>query len=523
MNARIDLRLPPALLAATLLAACSTSGAPNAPLTDPIAAVQPAQNASGTSAAATAGAEAGTMADDGTGVIPDAAATRPFAVTAFGGFRGERYVRHKNGAAFEYSEDVTIVFNHPIVASSFSYKVTPATPTSVYFWNKQSRAPAITVRKTPGTTYTLTVAAGVEDTSGNTLAQPLTYTFTTAATPVIPAPVKSTAGQPYRYGVLEHPFSPSLSGSTGAQQIAAIAAAGARFVRIDYCGSQSEAVQGTFDFTTEDAIMDQLAADGITELPIIDQYCAPSWSNGGGDTSATWGAPQDYAAFAGAVAAHVAAKYPQITRIELFNEPNLGSWWNAPAPYADQTGVAAAAYMQPAYAAIKAAAPSVSVVGPALADGGVPFVDPRTFLTNMYGAGCRAGTCWDILSVHNYRWMNPVYASRPDMPDSYPNRFDIYKDLQAIAVQNHDRKPHVMLTEWADSTSATDPNGFDPAVQAQYLAIAFNLMLKDPTVDGIVYTNIYNSGTDFWGLTSLETAGFSPLPGYAVYHTFATT
>ncbi|TAM76624.1 hypothetical protein EPN44_04710 [bacterium] len=101
------------------------------------------------------------------------------------------------------------------------------------------------------------------------------------------------------------------------------------------------------------------------------------------------------------------------------------------------------------------------------------------------------------------------------------NRFDIYKDLQQIAVQHGDPTPHVMLTEWGFST-IDSPVGFDPAVQAEYVAVGFNLMLADPTVDGIVYVNLYNPGTDFWGRTALTDTGFGLLQGYNVYRQFAT-
>jgi hypothetical protein len=46
-------------------------------------------------------------------------------------------------------------------------------------------------------------------------------------------------------------------------------------------------------------------------------------------------------------------------------------------------------------------------------------------------------------------------------------------------------------------------------------------MLNDPLVDGIVYVNMYNPATDFWGKTALVSADFTPKPAYAVYRRFA--
>ncbi len=449
----------------------------------------------------------------------------PFAFEMFGGFEGQRFVRHASGSAFEYSESVAVVFTQALDTSTFSYTLTPSAPSSIYFGNDYVRAATITVRKVPGTTYTLTIPAGIKDRSGDVLPHAITKTFTTAAVPPKEKRWHDEPGEPYRYGVLEHPFPPSLGGSSAAQQIATIAGAGARFARIDYCGAQSEPkAAGSFDFSIEDTIATQLAAKNITELPIVDQYCSPSWANGG-STSGTpaWSTPAQYAQFAAGIAAHVVSAFPLITRMELFNEPNLAGNWVAPAPYSATTGSAAAAYMAAAYAAVKAVAPNMTIVGPALADGGTGVTDPRIFLTNMYAAGCRTGACWDVLSVHNYAWMNPNFASEPDLPSTYYNRYDVYKDLQAIATAHGERQtPHVMFTEWGISTDPTSPQGFDPAVQAEYLAIAFNKMDSDPTVDGLVYTNIYNPATDFFSMMALTDANFNPLPGYAVYTNFAT-
>ncbi len=337
---------------------------------------------------------------------------------------------------------------------------------------------------------------------------------------------------PYRYGVLEHPFPQSLTGPTHARQIAQLAAAGVGFVRIDYCGAQSENLAGTFNFTTEDSILAQLAAVGITELPIVDQYCAPAWANGGSTNGIDiWATPALFAQFARGVAAHLAAAYPEVTRIELFNEPNDAGWWVAPPPYDDRTGGATAAYMAAAYAAIKAAAPGMTVVGPALGDGGGDAVDPRTFLRNMILAGCATNRCWDVLSVHNYAWMNPLFATHAFSGDWGPNRFDVYKDLQRIAMTNREprgrrigpdpgRLPHVMLTEWGYSTAQV-PQGFDPAVQAQYLSIGADMALADPTVDGIVWVNVYQPGTDFWSRTALTDPDFSLEPGFTTLTRFA--
>ena len=442
----------------------------------------------------------------------------PFGITALGGLKGTSYTAHASGDQYDYAEDVALDFPQSVTIATFNahYAIKPAAPSSTYQTNVGKRV-AITVRKVPGQTYTITIEPGVASaTSSAQLTKAYTFTIKTNANVTVPVPARSTKGEPYRYGVLEHPFSFSLTGSTAAQQIATIAAAGARFARIDYSGAQIEPQSGVYDFSTEDQIMDRLAAGGITELPIVDQYSVATWATLGQPYPAIWSTPAQYASFAGAIAAHVALKYPQITHLELFNEPNLGGWWDDPNPdYAATNGTATAAYMLAAYAAIKAVNPKFVVVGPALSDGGSD-VDARTFLTTMYGAGCKTGKCWDVLSVHNYAWIDPTYA----ISTSTQARWAIYQDLQAIATAHGDATPHVMITEWAFSTDVS-AQGFDPHVQARFIAEGFNLMLADPTVDGIVYTNIYTGDSgDFWGLTALTNPDFTRLPAFTTYQAF---
>jgi hypothetical protein len=363
-----------------------------------------------------------------------------------------------------------------------------------------------------------------------------------------------TRGAPYRWGVLEHPFPFSLGsvhctmyGCNGGsatllpsseRQVQLLCDAHVQFVRIDYpyglimtTNGSGKQMRPSPNFVIEDAIAGRLAQCGITELPVILQYAAGPIASGGkgGSAPMAWITSNDptnvdhlpgYADFARIVAAHLAATHPQITRVELFNEPNNHGWGSFPVngsyeTRADESGRVAASYMRAAYAAIKSVAPHITVVGPAIADGG-RSTDPRTFLENMYAAGCRRGVCWDVLSVHNYDWEDPDAN-----PIHRRDRFDVYKDLQRIASEQGDAGTHVMLTEWGFSTDPDNRYAFDPATQAVYIAKGFNRMLADPSVDGIVYVNMYNRANDFWGYTSLVNQDFVPKPAFYVYKKYA--
>jgi hypothetical protein len=450
--------------------------------------------------------------------------TGPFAAGALGGLQGDRYVAHRNGDRYEYSEYVTIDFTHKVDMASFRthFTIDPPAVFGVYGIDYGHRV-RLNIRKVPGVTYTLTIAPGLASRDGATLESAASYQITTAPDPDIPAPLRATNGDAYRYGTLGHPFRASLDGPNADRIIDLLANAGIRFVRIDYCGSQilgDDTPKAQPNFKIEDGILDKLAARGITELPIIDQYCAPKWAANGKPYPAIFADPNVFARFAGLVAGHLHERYPGVTRMELFNEPNLHGWWRYPGDdptLSKRSGSGAARYMAPAYAAIKAAAPGMTVVGPALSDGGID-TDPRDFLEELYANGCGRGKCWDVLSVHNYSWMNPDFP----LDEKTPDRFDVYKDLQRIAAAHGDPGTHVMLTEWGYS-HAEKINGFDPKVQAQYIALGFNRMLADPTVDGVVYVNVYNGGAPntFWTETQVVSDDFTVLPGYDVIAKFA--
>ncbi|MDQ6929626.1 MAG: hypothetical protein M3126_03030 [Candidatus Eremiobacteraeota bacterium] len=466
---------------------------------------------------------------------------------------------HNSGDTFQYDETVNVTFQNPIPAGGPTYTITGSDgsnpPSSVYITGYGNQA-QISVRKVPGIVYTLKVTSPVS----------YTATFSTPAIVNVPAPLRATTNEPYRYGILEHPFkgflnatctgpgntAPCSLDSTAQQTVNELTAAGTRFVRIDYNAQgvltdvTGKIILSSPNFDKQDAIIAALHARGITELPCILQYAeGPLLAGGVGYPHAfQWSSSQDpdnvahqvgYADFAQAVVQHLAATAPWITRVELFNEENLHGWDNIPVAgnvaVDDVSGSEAGRYAYFAYKQIKAVAPGMTVVGPALATGGW-HTDSRKFLTQMYtsissgstniNVTCRTGVCWDLLDVHNYDWESPTATKRA----GYENQWSIYKQLQGIGAQYGDSF-RVMLTEWGFST-AMSASGFDPQVQALYIAQGLNLMLADPTVDGIVYVNLFNQscnptcGGDFWGRTALEDANWNRQPAFYTFRKFST-
>ena len=458
-----------------------------------------------------------------------------------------------NPTAMEYSEQVFTYYKVGIDMTAFraGLAVSPATPIyATYPFVNQgglavrlplvpSGSVSISLRYVPGVTYHVTQPAfGID----------LMLTTPALTQAQLPAPVRAVAASPYYYGFLNHPFAgdgflggfvyDSFPVKTAVEQaevdqayktLDEIKQSGAGYVRMDFCADQTIghlAPYTTPDWKNYDAILGKLIPAGITVLPIIQQHCGPSYMHydpaGGGNQ--TIDNPTDYATWATAVSQYL-VKWPTVTRVEFFNEPNLhGGWYPGTPAYVATDGTGAAPFMQAGYSAVKAANPNLMVVAGALAAGGAHVI-VKTWMNGAYVGGCKVGVCWDELSIHNYRWAEPSSATIANDP-SEDNRFDVYKDAQNVAVAHGDPKPKVMLTEFGFSSCDSLTVCFDPMVQALYTANGFNLALADPTVDGVTYVNIYNSSADgpdyFWSHTALMNNDNTPKPGYAMFQQFAT-
>lgn len=345
----------------------------------------------------------------------------------------------------------------------------------------------------------------------------------------IPAPIRIPSSQ-YYYGVLAHPWTIDRKyrrvGNTNVPDVArndfverlldSWQRMGVRYVRIDYPGYLIQDRFGNYDFRREDDIADRLLTHGMVELPVCLQYGASRSDN---PSQKLWSSPQAYATFCGRIASHIKDRYPQFQRIELMNEPTQSYWWEAPAgnPYAARDGSATAAYLLRAYAAVKLADPSLKVVAPALGDGGSHNVNAFTFFDNLYTAGCRTGRCWDIVSIHNYAWVDPSILQPPTKEAQWYN----YKRIQQIAVSHGDPVPHVMLTE-VGFCRGHSRQCQDARTQALFMAESFNLALADPTVDGITWQNgAHPEGANAFDSMSCEDDELRPYPCFYVFQKFS--
>lgn len=232
----------------------------------------------------------------------------------------------------------------------------------------------------------------------------------------------------------------------------------ARWLRIECGWTSVENPKGTYNFAGIEKLVTMLLGHGLEPIIIFD-YGHPLYQTIDGQADLFCGpttpeAQRGYAAFCGAVAAHLAQCFPKHVFVyELWNEPNFKLFWR-PAPDA-------AAYTRLcklAYPAIKKAAPDSVVMGPATSSA------TDRFIAECIDDGILDAV--DAVSIHPYR-------HRP--PETVIADYAALRKL--IAARNEkDGKPARVIplvsSEWGYSATPDKSIGIscDPKLQAPYLA-----------------------------------------------------
>ncbi|MGI8588755.1 MAG: S-layer homology domain-containing protein [Chloroflexia bacterium] len=251
----------------------------------------------------------------------------------------------------------------------------------------------------------------------------------------------------------------------------------------------SEPSQGNYNWGNIDNITNAAVGLNVGLVLRVDQ--SPAWANGYGVNG--WyppRSPNDYARFAGALAAHLTGRLRYAPVYEIWNEPNISSNWggNCPDPYFYT------AMLRAAYPAIKQGDPYAPVLaGSVTTVGALPSsrpadcaVDDLSFLSGMYDAGALG--YFDAISVHPYG-----FGDAPEADPRTPGRTLVFRraELQReVMLQHNDAAHHIWITEtgWAidpatipgNTCRTTCPTCYDwyyiwtPQQQADYLVRAFN-------------------------------------------------
>ena len=236
-----------------------------------------------------------------------------------------------------------------------------------------------------------------------------------------------------------------------------MAVLGARRIRVDVSWATVQfGGENSFDWSPFDPIVNAARARGITVLGML--AYTPPWAArpGDGGQGSRPNDPATYARFAGAAARHFGPL--GVHDWEIWNEPNLDSFWKQPDP------AAYTALLRAASTELRRADPKVRVVtgGMAPASDGSGSVAPITFLKGIYAAG--GGTAFDAVGHHPY-----TYPARPSGTHPLNAWFQMSggsQSLRSVMQGAGDGAKQIWMTEFGAPTGGEPSRRVSEAEQA---------------------------------------------------------
>ena len=281
--------------------------------------------------------------------------------------------------------------------------------------------------------------------------------------------------------------------------------AGANLVRYTVDWDYVEEKQGQFNWNGYDALYAAALAHHIR--PVLVPAFAPAWARpldlscGPTETAHCHNptAPKYDGAWASFVAT-LARRYPKAAAIEVWNEPNLASFWEQgpnPQRYAQ--------ILDTAYDSIKQAVPSMRVLGGALANsqfGGDGSSAYESYLTVFLSYKPR----FDALAIHD-----------SDTAGTDGNWFGKTLDIARSALDSHGyRGVPLWVTELGRSTDGSE--AVSPTQQSLRLLKMLQILgarkdVKAALVHTLVPSPLGGPGTEEYGFATLNPDG-TPKPAY---------
>ena len=289
-----------------------------------------------------------------------------------------------------------------------------------------------------------------------------------------------------------------------ASDLDTVAAAGAEWIRVSFRWSAMQPERDRYDWSTHDRIV-RLASDRGLSI-IANVAYTPAWARSDGCDHPHC-APRASTPYAEFVEAMVRRYGPYGVRaVEVWNEPNLATFWRPrpdPAAYAG--------LLDAAGAAVKRVDATIVVVSGGLAPRALDTADnltPVSFLRAMYASGA---TAFDAVGVHPY--------SFPRAPlDPHPtNTFALLPAIHQLMADHGDGDKQIWATEFAYWTSSPDTEPVGGAVsearQAQYLTEAYEEASARPWMGPLLWFTL-RDGEKAFGLLR---ADGSTKPAFAAF------
>ena len=239
------------------------------------------------------------------------------------------------------------------------------------------------------------------------------------------------------------------------QDLDKIAAAGFKFVRMDFSWGGTEREPGVYDWASYDQLQRNLAERGLRAIFILD-YSNPRYEETVSSTNPITGNPQTdtasprhpesvaaFARWAGEAVDHFRGGH---VVWEIWNEPNI-SFWKPKPNVAEYNALALAAAKE-----IKRRDPAATLIGPATS------AFPWPFLESFLGSGILEYL--DAVSVHPYR----SYKKGPETAASDYRRLRELIERQGAA--SGKKTLPIISGEWG---YASHTKGVTPEIQAAFI------------------------------------------------------
>ena len=264
--------------------------------------------------------------------------------------------------------------------------------------------------------------------------------------------------------------------------------------------------------------VDRLNAAGVTPQFVV--LGTPAWANAGAGPFSPPADPATYATFLGEFAREMSRGGRRVAALEVWNEPDESEFWK-PDPSADRY----AALLKAGYAAVKAAAPQVTVITGATTGNNYAWIE------DLYARGAKGS--FDGVAVHTDTACLTVAPDGFYREGGRLGRFTFlgYREVRASMLANGDDKP-IWMTELGWSSTGAVPNsctrgayagqkpsGVTREQQAAYLTKAFGCMAHDPYLVLASWFTLRDAGRGPGELENygLLDAGGAPKPSLAAF------
>lgn len=346
----------------------------------------------------------------------------------------------------------------------------------------------------------------------------------TAPQPPPPAPPAASPPPPppVTGGAERHGVSPDNiefdAPATRDRTLDSLVAMGARWLRFDV---KWDVIQyegpGSYDFARYDALVSAAQARGLKILGTL--AYAPRWARSSACADNTACEPRDvneYAAWAGATVAHFKGR---IAHWEVWNEPNIPSFWKPQPNVARYTALLRAAYPR-----IKAADPSAVVIAGATSPAGNDGVriDEVSFLQGVYAHGGQGS--FDAWSHHPYT--HPWPPGNVHADSAWYQMYGTSPSMRGLMQAAGDGHKQLWATEYGPPT-AGEPGAVSEATQAQHVTDAYRLWRSYPWAGPLFWycdrdVAAPGASTEGWRYHGLLRFDFSPKPAWSAYRASAT-